>query len=93
MANRFLELPQAVNLINQDRTNNQLFLVITSAKTTVYVDDKNLTSLPGSVMNVMQTGRPATKPMLAALESYTEAAAISFDYVVAGQYQLRFNVR
>lgn len=93
MANRFLELPQAVNLINQERTNNQLFLVITSAKTTVYVDDKNLTSLPGSVMNVMQTGRPATKPMLAALESYTEAAAISFDYVVAGQYQLRFNVR
>ncbi len=93
LSNRFLELPQAVNIINQERTNNQLFLVITSAKTTVYLDDKNLTSLPGSLMNVMQAGRPATKPMLAASESYTEAAAIPFDYVVAGQYMLRFNVR
>ncbi len=93
MANRFLELPQAVNIINQERTNNQLFLVITSAKTTVYVDDKSLTSLPGSVMNVMQTGRPTTKPMLPTTESYTEAAAIPFDYVVGGQYMLRFNVR
>ncbi|WP_080507522.1 SpoIVB peptidase S55 domain-containing protein [Bryobacter aggregatus] len=93
MANRFLELPQAVKLINQERTNNQLFLVITSPKTTVYLDDKNLTSLPGSVMNVLQAGRATTKPMLAAMESYTEAATIPFDYVVGGQYVLRFNVR
>jgi hypothetical protein len=92
-SNRFLELSQAVNLINQERLNTQLYAVITSTKPTVFVDDKSLTSLPGSVMNVLQAGRAPTKPMLTMMESYTEAASIPFDYVVTGNYSLRFTVR
>ena len=92
-SNRFLELGQAVSAINQERKNNQLFAVITSMKPTVYLDDKTLTSLPSSVMNVMQAGRAPTRPMLTMLESYTEAATIPFDYVVSGNYSLRFSVR
>lgn len=92
-ANRFLELGQAVNLINQERDNTKLYAVITSQKPTVFLDDKSLTSLPGSVMNVLQSGRAATRPMLTLLESYTETASIPFDYVVTGNYSLRFSVR
>ncbi len=92
-ANRFIELSQTVNLINQERVNTQLYAIITSMKPTVYLDDKSLTSLPGSVMNVLQAGRAPTRPMLTLLESYTEAAAIPFDYVVSGNYSLRFSVR
>ncbi|MDZ4818684.1 MAG: hypothetical protein SGJ20_06900, partial [Planctomycetota bacterium] len=92
-ANRFLELSQAVNLINQERANTQLYAVITSTKPTVFLDDKSLTSLPGSVMNVLQAGRASTRPMLTLMESYTEAAVIPFDYVVTGNYSLRFIVR
>jgi hypothetical protein len=93
LSNRFLELSQAVNIINQERTNNKLYVSITSFKPTVYVDDKNLPSLPGSVMNVMQSGRAATKPMISLMESFTEEAALPFDYVVNGQYLLKFTVR
>lgn len=92
-ANRFIELAQTVSLINQERANTQLYAVITSMKPTVFVDDKSLTSLPGSVMNVLQAGRAPTKPMLTMMESYTEAASIPFDYVVTGNYSLRFTVR
>jgi hypothetical protein len=92
-ANRFLELSQAVNLINQEKANTKLYAVITSMKPTVFLDDKSLTSLPGSVMNVLQAGRAPTKPMLTLMESYTEAASIPFDYVVTGNYSLRIVVR
>jgi hypothetical protein len=92
-ANRFLELSQAVNLINADRQNTNLYAVITSLKPNVYLDDRNLTSLPGSVMNVLQAGRAPTRPMLTLMESFTEAAAIPFDYVISGNYALRFSVR
>jgi len=92
-SNRFIELSQTVNLINQERQNTQIYAVITSIKPTVYLDDKSLTSLPSSVMNVLQAGRAPTRPMLTLLESYTEAAAIPFDYVVTGNYSLRFSVR
>ncbi len=92
-SNRYLELSQTVSLINQERLNTQLYAVITSMKPTVYLDDKSLTSLPGSVMNVLQAGRAPTRPMLTMFESYTEAAAIPFDYVISGNYSLRFTVR
>jgi hypothetical protein len=91
--NRFLELPEAVNVINQERSNARLYVSITSMKPTVYLDDKRLTSLPGSVMNVMQAGRAATRPTVTMFESFEEMASLSFDSVVGGQYFLRFNVR
>ncbi len=93
MFNRFLELPEAVNVINQERANSKLFVSVTSMKPTIYMDDKSLTSLPGSVMNVMQAGRATTKPTVTLMESFEEMAALPFDYVIGGQYSLRFTVR
>lgn len=93
LSNRYLDLPQAVNLINQERANNQLFVSLTTVKPTVFVDDRSLTSLPASVLNVMQSGRGQAKPMLSSLESLEEALMVPLDFVVSGSYSVRFTVR
>lgn len=91
--NKTLELSQTVNLINKEHTNNQLYVLLTSAKSQLFLDDQNLTSAPGSLTNVIQAGRAPSKPILSLQESWTEEAALSFDSVVSGTYVLRLMVR
>ena len=43
--------------MNQERSNNKLYVSLVEASPTAYVDDKTLPSLPSSVLNVMQAGR------------------------------------
>ena len=50
-----------VSLINQERSNNKLYVSLIAQRPTVYSDDKTLPSLPASVLNVMQTGRTASR--------------------------------
>ncbi len=91
--NRFIDLPQAVSLINQERSNNKLYVSLVQARPTVYYDDKTLPSLPASVLNVMQTGRAATRPFATSSESALEQTAIPFDFVVTGSYALKLTVK
>jgi len=91
--NRFIDLPQAVSLINQERTNDKLYVSLVQARPTVYYDDKTLPSLPASVLNVMQTGRAASRPFATSSESALEQTAIPFDYVVTGSYSLKVSVK
>ncbi len=57
MMNRFIDLPETVSLLNQERTNNKLYVSLVESSPTAYYDDKTLPSLPSSVLNVMQAGR------------------------------------
>jgi hypothetical protein len=91
--NRFIDLPQAVSLINQERSNNKLYVSLLRSSPTLYYDDKTMPSLPASVLNVMQTGRAATRPVITSPESATEQAAIPFDYVISGSYSLKITVK
>jgi hypothetical protein len=91
--NRHLDLPQAVSLINQERSNNKLYVSLLQSSPTAYYDDKTMPSLPASVLNVMQTGRAASRPIITAPESATQQAAIPFDYVVSGSYSLKLTVK
>jgi len=50
-------------------------------------------SLPASVLNVMQTGRAASRPVITSPESATQQAAIPFDFVVSGSYSLKITVK
>jgi hypothetical protein len=59
----------------------------------VYYDDKTLPSLPASVLNVMQTGRAASRPFATSGESAIEQTAIPFDYVVNGSFALKVTVK
>jgi hypothetical protein len=91
--NRFLDLPEAVSLINQERTNNKLYVSLVEASPTAYYDDKALPSLPTSVLNVMQAGRAPTRSMFTSPETASEQMALPFDYVVTGSYSLRIHVK
>jgi hypothetical protein len=91
--NRFLDLPEAVSLLNQERTNNKLYVSLVEASPTAYYDDKTLPSLPSSVLNVMQAGRAPTRSMFTSPETASEQMALPFDYVVTGSYSLRIHVK
>jgi hypothetical protein len=93
MQNRYIDIPQTVSLINQERTNNRLYVSLVDPRPTVYSDDKTLPSLPSSVLNVMQTGRTASRHMMSSSESAVEQMAIPFDQVINGSYSLRITVK
>ncbi len=93
LVDRFLDIPQTVSLLNQERSNNQLYISLVEARPTVYYEDKALPSLPASVMNVMQTGRTASRHFLSSPESAIEQGSIPFEQVVNGSYGLKISVK
>jgi hypothetical protein len=93
VVNRYMDIPETVSLINQERTNNKLYVSLVESSPTAYVDDKTLPSLPSSVLNVMQAGRAPTRTMLTSPDTATEETSLPFDYVVSGSYTLRLHVK
>ncbi len=92
-ANRFIDLPQAVSLINQERSNNRLYVALVQPRPTFYEDDKTLPSLPASVLNVMQGSRAGNRPFISSGESTQEQTSIPFEFVVNGSQSIRITVR
>jgi len=92
-ANRFMDLDQTVSLINQERSNNKLYVSLVQGRPTLYADDKTMPSLPASVLNVMQSGRQAGRPFVTSAETAQEQMSLPFDYVVSGSYSLKIAVR
>ncbi len=90
--NRFLGIPETVSLLNQERSNNKLYISLVQSSPTAYFDDKTLPSLPSSVLNVMQAGRAANRSVVTSPETATEQMTLPFDYVVTGSYSLRIHV-
>ncbi len=93
MGNRYMDIPEAISLINQERTNNQLYVSLVEGRPTYYADDKAMPALPSSVLNVLQTERIASRALVASPESAEEQLAIPFDQVVTGSYSLRVTVK
>src|SRR5579871_1240584 len=89
----FMDIPQTVSLINQERSNNQVYVSLVEPSPTVFYEDKTLPSLPPSVMNVMQTGRTASRRLMATPESAVEQGSIPFDLLVEGSYSLKITVK
>ena len=92
-SDRFMDIPQTVSLINQERTNNKLYVSLVEPRPTVFYEDKTLPSLPASVMNVMQTGRTASRHLVSSPESAVEQGSIPFDLMIDGSYSLRVTVK
>ena len=91
--NRYIDVPQIVSLVNQERSNDKLYVSLVQPRPTIYYDDKTLPSLPASVLNVMQTGRAATRPFATSGESTIEQTAIPFDYMVNGSFAIKLAVK
>ena len=93
LMSRYMDIPQTVSLINQERANNRLYVSLIDPRPTVYSDDKTLPSLPPSVLNVMQTGRAASRHMMSSPESAVEQMSLPFEQVISGSYSLRITVK
>jgi hypothetical protein len=93
MSDRFLDIPQTISLINQERSNNKLYISFIEPRPTVFYEDKTLPSLPASIANVMQTGRTASRSLVASSETAVEQGSIPFDLLIDGSYSLRVTVR
>ena len=91
--NRFIDVPQAVSLLNQERTNNRLYVSLVTSTPTAYYDDKTMPSMPSSVLNVIQAGRGSNRAMVTTPETASEQTSIPFDYMVTGSYSLRIHVK
>jgi hypothetical protein len=91
--NRFLDIPETVSLINQERTNNRLYVSLVESAPTAYYDDKMLPSLPSSVLNVMQSGHANSRSLVTSPETTSEQMSVPFDAVVSGSYSLRIHVK
>jgi hypothetical protein len=91
--NRFIDVPQAVSLLNQERTNNRLYVSLVQSSPTAYYDDKTMPNMPSSVLNVIQAGRASNRAMVTTPETASEQTSIPFDYVVTGSYFLRIHVK
>ena len=93
MMNHYIDLPQTISLINQERSNNKLYVSLLEATPTAYYDDKTLPSLHASVLNVMQSGRGSNRSLITSPDSASEQMSLPFDYVVTGSYSLKITVK
>ena len=93
MMSHFLDIRETVSLINQERSNNRLYVSLVEASPTAYYDDKTMPSLPGSVLNVMQAGHSPARSLITTPETAVEQTALPFDYVVTGSFSLRIHVK
>ncbi len=90
--NRIADIPQTVALLNEERSNNRLYVSLIGSQPTVYSDEKVLPSLPASVLNVMQSGRATNHEFVSSPESAHEQTSVPFDVVITGNYLLKIYV-
>ncbi|MBV9303219.1 MAG: hypothetical protein JOY62_01645 [Acidobacteriaceae bacterium] len=90
--NRIEDIPQTVAMLNEERSNNRLYVSLIDSQPTIYSDEKVLPSLPASVLNVMQSGRATNHQFVSSPESAHEQTSVPFDVVVTGNYSLKIYV-
>ena len=90
--NRIEDVPQTVALLNEERSNNRVYVSLIESQPTVYSDEKVLPSLPASVLNVMGSGRATNHEFVSSPESAHEQSSVPFDVVVTGNYSLKIYV-
>ncbi|HVP00397.1 MAG TPA: hypothetical protein VMT15_20135 [Bryobacteraceae bacterium] len=93
LGNRYMDIPETISLLNQERGNNQVYVSLVEGRPTYYADDKTLPSLPSSVLNVLQAERTATRALMGTPESAKQQLAIPFDQMISGSYSLRISVK
>jgi hypothetical protein len=90
--NRIEDIPQTIAMLNEQRSNDRLYVSLIRSQPTVYSDEKVLPSLPASVLNVMQSGRATNHEFVSSPESAHEQTSVPFDVVVTGNYSLKIYV-
>jgi hypothetical protein len=89
----YMNMAETVSLLNQERSNNRMYVSLVETRATYYTDDKTLPSLPGSMLNVLQGDRSASRSLAGTPETAQEQTSIPFDQMVSGSYSLRVVVK
>jgi hypothetical protein len=87
-----LDLAQVVALMNQERTNDHVYVSLLETRPTVFAGDKQMGGLPPSMMNAIQAGR-SSAPLATAGETVSISTLIDSGDVVSGSVALRFKVK
>ena len=82
-----------MSLLNQERSNNRMYVSLVEARATYFTDDKTLPSLPGSMLNVLQADHTASRSLAGTPETAQEQLSVPFDEMVSGSYSLRITVK
>jgi hypothetical protein len=90
---RYMDIAETVSLLNQERSNNRMYVSLVDTRATYYTDDKTLPSLPGSMLNVLQGDRSASRSLAGTPETAQEQLSVPFDQMVSGSYSLRVVVK
>jgi hypothetical protein len=90
---RFMDVPETVSLLNQERGNNRMYVSLVESRATYFTDDKTLPSLPGSMVNLLQADHAASKSLGGTPETAQEQLSVPFDEMVSGSYSLRVTVK
>lgn len=91
--NRFLDLPQILSLIEQERSNNRLYVSLVQTKPTLYYEDKAMPNVPASVLSVLQSARSASRPLMSAPETAAQQMSLAFDQVISGSAFVKIHVK
>lgn len=91
-ANKHLDLNRTVSLLNQERSNNKLYVSLVQSSPSVYKEDKVMPRLPASVLNVINPTKDAGRSTVNLSQTIEETAAIPFDYMIDGSLALRLRV-
>jgi hypothetical protein len=90
---RFMDIPETVSLLNQERSNNRMYVSLVETRATYFTDDKTLPSLPASMLNVLQADHTASRSLAGTPETAQEQLSVPFDEMVSGSYSLRITVK
>jgi hypothetical protein len=90
---RFMDIPETVSLLNQERSNNRMYVSLVETRATYFTDDKTLPSLPASMLNVLQGDHTVSRSLAGTPETAQEQLSVPFDEMVSGSYSLRITVR
>jgi hypothetical protein len=90
---RFMDVPETVSLLNQERGNNRMYVSLVEGRATYFTDDKTLPSLPGSMVNLLQADHAASKSLGGTPETAQEQLSVPFNEMVSGSYSLRITVK
>jgi hypothetical protein len=88
-----LELGSAIDLLNKEHSNNNLYVSLLEANPEATVDDKVMPTLPLSVMNVMQGTKGTDQDMYVSGESAVNETSTPMDYVVSGAQLLTVQIK
>lgn len=89
---RKLDLASTIAMLNQERSNNRLYVSLLEANPSAMVEDKIMPTMPASVMNVME-GMRGSQDMLVVGESSVNEASTAVDCVVSGAQVISISVK